>query len=115
MPPKLPPWSLHDEGAGHRGRPCRATSGDGSRADVEALSDKNALRYLRITAPALFGPLIVFFVWLWSRLYWLFKACSRPLAAVGEAHSQEAYRSSSGRTGSAPEDETWTTPGPPTS
>lgn len=49
--------------------------------DVDALSDTNAARYLRIAAPVLFGPLLLFFVWLWSTLYWLFKAYRR---AMGE-------------------------------
>ena len=44
--------------------------------DADALSDTNMIRYLRIAAPVLFGPLIFFFVWLWSALYWLF---NRPL------------------------------------
>jgi hypothetical protein len=47
--------------------------------DVETLSNQNTVRYLRIAAPVMFGPLLIFFVWLWSTLYWLFKAYHRAM------------------------------------
>ncbi len=56
--------------------------------ELEAISDENVVRYLRIAAPALFVPLMLFFVWLWSSLYWLLRAYHR---AMGENNVSKPF------------------------